>query len=216
MKTGQWRYWVLIVLLVACGVLIHFRDAAGEARVGRAALKEFPAEVGAWRQFGADVRFDAASEAVLRADDYVLRNYYAPGGRVASLYVGYYHTQRTGATYHSPLNCLPGSGWTLDRRGRLRVTPADGSQPFEANRYLVQSGDDRQLLVYWYHGRGRAVASEYWDKLYTVWDSARRRRSDGSMVRVLVPLRGTEEEASAQAAEFAAQAAPHLKRFVPE
>ena len=29
------------------------------------------------------------------------------------LYVGYYGSQRTGATYHSPKNCLPGGGWVF-------------------------------------------------------------------------------------------------------
>ena len=56
---------------------------------------------------------------------------------------------------------------------RVSVTTADGSRSFEVNRYLVQNGNHRELLIYWYQGRGRAVASEYWDKLYTVMDSAR-------------------------------------------
>ncbi|HWW77314.1 MAG TPA: exosortase-associated EpsI family protein, partial [Pyrinomonadaceae bacterium] len=61
-----------------------------------------------------------------------------------------------------------------------------------------------------------AVASEYWDKAYTVFDSIRRRRSDGAMVRVLVPFRGSEQEATAAAAEFAAQVAPALPAYVPD
>src|SRR5438105_10539795 len=216
MKSRGGNLWAMVALLVAGGAVINFWAAAGEARVARHALAEFPAEVGGWRQTGPDARFDAATEAVLRADDYVSRDYAAGDGRAASLYVGYYSTQRTGATYHSPLNCLPGSGWELKEPSTVEIKPADGSPAFEANSYLIEHGGDRQLMVYWYQGRGRAVASEYRDKLYTVLDSIRLRRSDGAMVRVLVPVRGSEAEASEIAAQFAAQVAPNLAPYVPD
>jgi len=217
-KTSRgWHFWALVALLVAAGALVNFYEAAGEARVERRALAEFPRELGEWRQRGPDARFDAATEAVLRADDYVTRDYVSADGRVASLYVGYYRTQRSGATYHSPLNCLPGSGWQLEEPASVEVRPADGSAPFEANRYVISNGPERFLLVYWYQGRGRAVASEYWDKVYTVVDSVRLRRSDGSMVRVLVPAAGrSDEEALRAALDFAGRAAPHLSPHVPD
>jgi len=215
MKSQAKHFWAMLALLVVGGAVVNFWSAAGEARVPRRALAEFPTEVGRWRQVGRDERFDAATEAVLRADDYVSREYVTGDGRAASLYVGYYLTQRTGATYHSPLNCLPGSGWELNEPGTVEVRPANGAPAFEANRYVVQHGSDRQLMVYWYQGRGRAVANEYRDKVYTVLDSIRLRRSDGAMVRLLVPVRGSEAEALESAREFAAQVAPNLAPYVP-
>jgi len=217
MKTRK-QFWVMAALLIFGGAVVNFWAAAGEARAPRRALAEFPAELGGWRQSGSDVRFDAATEAVLRADDYVSRDYAGGAGRTASLYVGYYATQRAGATYHSPLNCLPGSGWTLKEPSTVEVRPADGRAPFEANSYVIEHGADRMLMLYWYQGRGRSVASEYVDKVYTVFDSIRLRRSDGAMVRVLVPFAGgvTEREAAETAAQFAAQVAPNLSAHVPD
>ena len=215
MKTQAKHFWAMLALLVVGGAVVNFWAAAGEARVPRHALAEFPSEVGAWRQFGRDERFDAATEAVLRADDYVSREYAADDGRTASLYVGYYLTQRTGATYHSPLNCLPGSGWELNEPDTVEIKPANGAPAFEANSYVVQHGSDRQLMIYWYQGRGRAVANEYRDKVYTVLDSIRLRRSDGAMVRLLVPVRGSEREALESARQFASQVSPNLAPYVP-
>jgi EpsI family protein len=214
MRSRAAQFWAMAALLILGGAVVNFWSAAGEARVARRPLAEFPAEVGGWRQAGRDVRFDAATEAVLRADDYVSRDYGAEGGRTASLYVGYYGTQRSGATYHSPLNCLPGSGWTLNQPSTVEVKPAGGA-PFTANSYVIEHGQDRMLMLYWYQGRGRAVASEYVDKVYTVFDSIRLRRSDGAMVRVLVPFRGSEREAAETAAQFAAAVAPNLSAYVP-
>jgi EpsI family protein len=210
------HFWAMAALLILGGAVVNFWAAAGEARVSRRALAEFPSKVGGWRQAGRDTRFDAETEAVLRADDYVSRDYAAPGGRTASLYVGYYATQRTGATYHSPLNCLPGSGWTLNKPATVEVRPAGGREPFRANSFVIEHGEDRMLMLYWYQGRGRAVANEYLDKAYTVFDSIRMRRSDGAMVRVLIPFRGSEAEAAAAASEFAAQVAPSLPAYVPD
>ena len=216
MKSRAKHFWAMVALLVAGGAAVNFWAAAGEARVPRRALAEFPAELGGWRQAGPDARFDAETEAVLRADDYVSRDYRSGDGRAASLYVGYYLTQRTGATYHSPLNCLPGSGWELSEPDTVEIAPANGAAAFEANRYVVQHGSDRQLMIYWYQGRGRAVANEYRDKMYTVLDSIRLRRSDGAMVRLLVPVRGSETEAEESARQFASQVAPNLAPYVPD
>ena len=216
MKTRATHFWAMAALLLVGGAVVNFWAAAGEARAPRRALAEFPAEVGGWRRAGADVRFDAATEAVLRADDYVSRDYVGEGNRTASLYVGYYATQRAGATYHSPLNCLPGSGWVLKEPSTVEVRPADGRAPFGANSYVIEHAGDRMLMLYWYQGRGRAVANEYVDKVYTVFDSIRLRRSDGAMVRVLVPFRGSERETAETAAQFAALVAPNLPAYVPD
>jgi EpsI family protein len=211
-----WRFALLLVVLVVSGVAINVWERAGEAHVERRELKDFPTQLGAWRQTGADQRFDQETENVLRADDYVMRNYALPEGRMASFYVGYYATQRNGATYHSPLNCLPGTGWTMTDPERIKIKPAGGAADFEANRYIIQKGSERQLLIYWYQGRGRAVASEYWGKIYTVIDSMKRRRSDGAMVRVMTPVGNSEQEALAAATDLAAQAAPALPAYVPD
>lgn len=208
------RFWILFAVLLLGGVVINLWNRAGEAKVARQALKDFPTHIGAWRQQGSDVRFDSETEKVLRADDYVSRNFEAKGV-IGSLYIGYYVTQRTGATYHSPLNCLPGSGWVMSEGGRITISSANG-RSVQANRYVIQSGSQRALMIYWYQGRGSAVASEYWAKIYTVWDSVRRRRSDGALVRVMVPINGAPADAEKAAIDLASQAAAQLPAFVPD
>jgi EpsI family protein len=215
MKSKKWHFWALLAFLLVGGTVVNLWEHIGEASVVRRELKDFPTALGQWQQRGVDTRFDAQTESVLRADDYLARDFVLPDGRYANFYVGYYETQRNGATYHSPLNCLPGAGWTMNDPETIRITPTGGGAPFEANRYIIQNGDNRQLLVYWYQGRGRTVASEYWGKIYTVVDSVKRRRSDGAMVRVIVPVQKSEQEALALATDLAAQSAPLLPNFVP-
>jgi EpsI family protein len=209
------RFGVLLVVLLLAGVVVNAWSYLGEAHVDRKPLKDFPQSVGSWQRTGTDQIIDDATMKVLRASDYLLRDFRRADGQVANLYVGYYATQRTGATYHSPLNCLPGSGWTLSEPGKATIALSDGST-FVANKYVIQNGDYKSLMIYWYQGRGRNVASEYWGKVYTVFDSVRMRRSDGAMVRVTVPFQGTDEAAAEKTAiDFASTASKVLPEFVP-
>jgi EpsI family protein len=212
-RSSNLRFWLLFIVLILGGAIVNGWERAGEAKVSRKPLKDFPTQIGSWQQQGDDVRFDSETEKVLRADDYVSRNFQS-NGRVASLYVGYYATQRNGATYHSPLNCLPGSGWVMSDGGKMTITPA-GAPAFEANRYVIQNGNQRALMIYWYQGRGNAVASEYWAKIYTVLDSVRRRRSDGALVRVMTPMTNSPADAETSAIELATEASRELPAFVP-
>jgi EpsI family protein len=150
----------------------------------------------------------------LRASDYLLRDYRRNDGQLANLYVGYYASQKDGATFHSPLNCLPGSGWSLTDPARRTITTPQGSS-FQANQYVIENGNQRLAMIYWYQGRGRMVASEYWGKVYTVIDSVRLRRSDAAMIRVTVPIVGPDAASLDAAAEFAGKASEQMAEFVP-
>ena len=214
MSKSSVRFAVLLIAIVAVGVLVNAWAYLGEARVDRKQLKEFPGQVGEWRQARPDEIIDDATLAVLRASDYLLRDYQRTDGQIANFYVGYYASQRDGASFHSPLNCLPGSGWTLSKPGTVMIPLPDGSS-FAANKYVIETGDLRSLMIYWYQGRGRTVASEYWGKIYTVIDSVRMRRSDAAMVRVTVPLGSSEEAALAAATDLSSKTAAALGEYVP-
>ena len=214
MSRSSLRFAVVFVSLLVAGILVNSWAYLGEANVNRKQLRDFPNQLGDWQKNNADQTIDEPTMKVLRASDYLLRDYRRPDGQVANFYVGYYATQRDGASYHSPLNCLPGSGWTLSSPDTVTISRADGTT-FVANKYVIQNGEYKNLMIYWYQGRGRAVASEYWGKVYTVIDSVLRRRSDGALVRVTVPLRDSEAAALASAKDLSAKAATAINEFVP-
>src|SRR5688572_9813712 len=208
------RFAVLFIAIVAVGVVVNAWAYLGEAHVDRKELKDFPEQIGEWRQGRPDQVLDDATLAVLRASDYLLRDYSHANGQTANFYVGYYASQREGASYYSPLNCLPGSGSSLSEPGQVMIPLPDGSS-FAANKYVIENGDYRSMMIYWYQGRGRTVASEYWGKIYTVIDSVRLRRSDAAMVRVTVPLGSSEEAALAAATDLSSKTAAALGEYVP-
>jgi len=214
-RAANSKYWLLLGVLLTGGVFINWFQQRSEAEVERKPLAQLPEILGEWRQKGDEMRFPSSIESVLRASDYTQRYYSSPDGRMANLYVGYYASQRTGASYHSPQNCLPGAGWVMREPQMVEiVTPA--GKTFTANRYRIENGTFDEIMIYWYQGRGRAEASEYRDKINTVWDSFLRRRSDGAMVRVMTSVGGNEQSATKAAIDLSARLADNLGEFVPD
>jgi len=209
------KYWLLVIILLSGGIFINWFQQRGEMEVQRKPLAEIPLSLGDWRQKGDEIRFGEQTESVLRVSDYTMREYFSPAGRLANVYVGYYASQRSGATYHSPQNCLPGAGWVMKQPEYIEIKTPRGKS-FKANRYIIENGVYKEVLIYWYQGRGRFEASEYQDKLNTIWDSVLRRRSDGAMVRVMTSVGGDETAATAAAVDLSAQTADLLSVYIPE
>jgi EpsI family protein len=94
-----------------------------------------------------------------------------------------------------------------------------GSKDQTINRVIIQNGLDRQFVLYWYQSHGRIVASEYWSKFYLVADAMRLNRTDGSIVRVVTPIRGEGEEAEqraeTEALRFVREMFPLLNDYLP-
>lgn len=211
--SSSMRFGSLLVLLVFAAATVNWLSLRGEVSVARQPLSSLPTTLGKWNQKGEERRFDAQTESVLRATDYTMRDYRS-GDRTANVYVGYYESQRGGATYHSPKNCLPGSGWVMKDPETVEIRTPSG-EVFEANRFIIETGNYRAVMIYWYQGRGRIEASEYVDKFNTVLDSVLKRRTDGSMVRVMTSIGRDESAAMAAAIDISAHLADSLNPLIP-
>lgn len=207
---------IALTAMFALGFGLLVRADRPEPVAPRSTFDQFPMQLGEWRGVK-EAPYSKEILAILGVDDYMARAYFAPDRTGVGLYVGYYSTQRQGDTMHSPQNCLPGAGWEPVSNSMFPITVNDGatqaSRSIEVNRYVIRKGLDRQLVLYWYQAHGCVVASEYWSKFYLIRDAVRMNRTDGAMVRVIVPIPGTS---SGQAAEGERQAEALAVKFVQE
>lgn len=167
---------------------------------------------------GRDIEISKSEQAVAGMTNYLMRHYRRPdradgGDYDYSVYVGYYASQRQGRTIHSPKNCLPGAGWEALASTTATVETADG--PATVNRYLLKRKDQAALVLYWYQGRGRIESNEYRVKWDLLRDAALNGRSDEALVRIIVPLTSTEEEAAAIAMAVARNVVPAVAQALP-
>ena len=197
------RALVAAVLVSAMTIVVSGR------RVRPAAQPDFSSlaySIGAWR--GADAEpLDDESRAILGADQYVLRTYHGAAGD-AGLYIAYYATQKPGVSIHSPLHCLPGTGWEPLDTSRVDVSTLGG--PVQVNRLLARKNLDQALVLYWYQLEDRMVASDFMSRLYLAGRGMAGGRSDAALVRIVVPVSGSEAAADRTAENFARDLVPAL------
>lgn len=211
------RAWIVFACLVSGWAMIA-RAQRTEPVAIRRPFATFPARLGEWTTVEQQT-LEPDVLRVLGVDDYLTRIYADQAHAGVGLYVGFWATQQQGDTIHSPLNCLPGAGWEPLSKSFTRVAVA-GSHDLNVNRYLIQKGLDKQLVVYWYQSHGRVVASEYWSKFYLVADSVRLHKTDAAIVRIIAPVLSDdpagEHHAEQLAVRFAQVLYPTLSTYLPQ
>jgi exosortase D (VPLPA-CTERM-specific) len=209
--------------VVAGGVLVAFVVTSfvlprpAESFPARATFVEYPMLLGDWH--GQRDSLDAIYTDELKFDDYLLANYTDPSGHPVNLYMAYYNSQRKGEAVHSPRSCLPGGGWQLrDFNQRTLSNVKIDGRPLRVNRTLIELGNQRQLVYYWFQQRGRVITNEFVVKWYLFWDALTRHRTDGALVRLIValPPASSEAEADQRLTDLASRMAPTLTRYVPD
>jgi EpsI family protein len=180
-------------------------------------LAQLEPSFGGWQQVQ-EHPIEQEVQDVLKADDVLNRSYAGSSAPVgANLFVAFFKTQRSGVAPHSPKNCLPGSGWTATVSDIIKVDNVPGrTEPLETNRYIVQRGEAKSLVLYWYQSRDRTVASEYTAKFFVVADAMRYNRTDTALVRVVVPLPANDPEMGERAAlDFVRAVYAPLRKHFP-
>ena len=207
--------WIASALLVGFWGL-HIAFASAQIQPARKTLDAFPTVIGDWKGEKSYLRQEILDK--LWADDYTqihFRN--EKTGDVLLVFIPYYEYQGTRHTAHSPVSCLIGGGFAPRSR---KILQKEFPPPFgtvEIRQMVFEK--DRQLLLsnYWFQQRGRIIVSEYWNKWYMFWDSITKRRTDGALVRLEMPLRQGQDVGIAQAVidAFIAEFMPVLDDYIP-
>lgn len=209
---GSVRSSLTAGLLLAAFVLLQTMSH-GEANVQHRSLRDLPYALGSWA--GRDDPLPAQEVRSLGVTEYVNRYYFGSSAEPVQVYVGYYATQRTGDTIHSPKNCLPGAGWDPVRSGYATIQLASG-QDIVVNEYVIQQDQNKQLVLYWYQGRGRVIASEYKAKFWMIVDAVKRNRTDSALVRFVTPMDDGEDTARSRLVVFTKTMFPSLDGLIPK
>jgi len=220
LKSGPAR--IVTALLLIQAALVYSAFARPEIIPPSRPLEEIPGNFGTWHLVQTGV-IEQEILDVLKADD-ILNGMYCTsrspectktGEGSAGLFVAAFRTQRTGKAPHSPKNCLPGSGWVRISSGELPIDVGRG-EPISVNRYVVASGSQQSLVLYWYQSRDRVVADEFKAKLWVIRDAIRLNRTDTALVRVVVPIVNRDEaKAEATATDFVKSFYSTLLEYLP-
>jgi len=214
------RIVILSLFMLASAAVIAYASRQ-EIIPLRQSLNGLPMQISDWKgQRSSDMSQRIVD--LLGVDEYVMRAYYRSDSTPVSLYIGYYESQQTGASIHSPMNCLPGSGWVPVKNERISI-PVNNGNMIEVNRITIEKSGVSQVVIYWYQSQGRVVASEYMGKIYAVLDALRTRRTDAALVRIISTVSGdglskadAEAKAEKSAIEFTQALFPLLSDYLPD
>jgi exosortase D (VPLPA-CTERM-specific) len=209
----------IVILLVSLIPLQNVMVKRQELVPDRLELNSLPLMIDNW--IGKESRLDKDVLDALRVNDYFIANYQNENkSNVVNLYIAYYNSQRKGASVHSPKTCLPGGGWEIAEfeRKLLQNINAYPNTNLEVNRVVIQNGDVKQLVYYWFQQRGRVITNEYLLKWYLFQDAITRNRTDGSLVRVIANISSSDniEKVETEMQAFIARLAPSLPAYIPE
>ncbi len=159
----------------------------------RKTFENFPTAFGDWQ--GEKLYLEENTLKSLWSDDYVQISFHnQKTGDNIYLLVPYYKYQATRHTVHSPVSCLVGGGYAPLSR---KIITKEFPEPFGTVkiRQMYLAKNDRKLLTnYWFQQRGRIIVSEYTHKIYLFLDSITKRRTDGALVRIEMPLKDPDIE----------------------
>lgn len=216
------RFWaVLVFMSAALFMLVHRGDADNVPP--SEPLHLMPTMIDG--MVSQDLPLEDDVLAVLGKGDFLNRIYTVAPSAISptshraapiSLFIGYFATQRTGQSIHSPQHCLPGAGWTFDSSDYTTLEDIHGNR-FQVGEYVISNGESKQFVIYWYQAHGRSIANEYKAKAYMLADAIRYNRTDGALVRVITPISATERvsDARERAIRFTAHMTPYLPQFIP-
>ncbi len=207
-----------LAVLAAIAALQNLPERSENA-VPRDSFALFPRQIGDWRQVGPQQFLSTDVAAALEADDYLQIDLVPKGSSDSGigLFMAWYDDQSKGGV-HSPEICLPGDGWEIAWLERTDITAQIGSAtPFEINKAIIQKGEVRMMVYYWFEQKGRRIAWDFEAKYWLMVDGIRTGRTDGALVRLTTPIHNRESEATAEARlnDMVLALVPKLSRFIP-
>jgi EpsI family protein len=193
-------------------------DRTVDASIERDGFHLFPREIGGWQQVGPPEILDQRTAQALGADDYHSVQLTNPSMAAnVGLFMAWYADQSRGGV-HSPEICLPGGGWEIAWLERSDITERLGAdRPFNLNRAIIQKGETRMMVYYWFQQRERRIAWDIAAKFWLMVDGITTGRTDGALIRLTTPIgRGeSDEEAEARLFDALQDLMNPLPRFIP-
>ena len=206
------RYLIIIVLLSGTIFYSQLRSDGKPVPIVKT-LEDFPKQIGSWS--GETHRFSQDVYDKLGVDDSVLMNYKNDNEDTISMYIGYYESQKQGEIIHSPKNCMLGSGWQPIDISEIDISL--DSRKIPVMKMILEKKSQKMVVLYWYQSGNRAIANEYIQRLYFIFDSIRYNRTNAAFVRFTSPvLSGNYENTVQLLTNFIKMTIPILDDFLPK
>lgn len=199
------RRYILILLgmtLLAKGAL-SLSGSDWKTTVPSVNLNRIPTTILSWDS--TDIKLDSNAYKMLSPDAYIWRSYLSDREPPVDFLVIFGHSKNT---FHSPGFCLPGSGWQVIRKESILFDYGDGRLPMTL--FEIQKGEQRRLVLFSFLAGNQGTTSLIQHNWNLLVNRVLHRSEGGAMIRMIIPLVGTEKHTLESGKRFAKIALPAL------
>jgi len=207
------KYYLLIILLLLAqlGVYLVAHSSSATPSDPAADVSALPLNFFTWE--GYDGQLDDVSLEMLNPEAYIFRDYITQTrDKGLNLTIIYGHAK---SNFHSPALCFLGSGWMISKKGKAVIEAGDPShkKQYEMTRLQIDNSNNRRSLVFYtFLTPGKSTASWSNFQMQFLIQRLKGRRPRGALLRVVIPVTTTEEDARKVAEKFLTDADPYLKK----
>jgi len=217
-SSSQRPFLVALAVVAIATVWVFLLPQRVENTPDRKMFSEFPGQSGNWS--GRRIALESDILEKLKLTDYIQSDYLKEGEVLpVNFYIAWYRSQRSTASIHSPLACIPGAGWIFDSFSQIEVPGVRhvSGMPLRVNRAVIRKGKISQLVYYWYDGRNRNLTNEYSERAHIFGDLILHSRSDGALIRVVTYLPSADQipAADQRLQQFLQDFYPLIPAYVP-
>ena len=212
------RQVLFSILTLACLTILIHLPIGGKQIPLRKNFEDFPTVIGRWK-YDRDSKDNDTILRLAGAHSYLARKYRDYSGHEIRLYTGYVEKQTEGREAIVGIQDYlgePFEGWlTLDQNVDLLGIPGYPKNGINVNRYVIQNGPKKQLILYWYQIGGKFTASKYWAKISLLFNAIFKNRREGAFIYLSTPVTRSVDISQKNVADFGKQVIPILTDYLP-
>ncbi len=207
------RYSILIGLLSIVTIITYFLSNDVPAQQKTVYAKQLPLFVNGWT--GEDIEVNNRTLEILETNDVLMRDYKKDQDPPVQLCIVYASSNRK--VSHPPEICYSGSGWSLEEKRPVVFSIKSDEYPeFSAIKLIIEKGDQKQLVLYWYKCKSEYATNYYRQQINIVKNEIITGKSTSGMVRISTPVVNNDENiAMMRAQRFSMNMLPLITKYLP-
>jgi EpsI family protein len=169
-------------------------------------MAAFPGVIGDWKS--SDLPISERDYQILETRNLIMREYTNSKGDAVTLYIIYSENNRK--VVHPPELCLTGGGQSIEDKNSVQI----GN--IRAVKLLMQQGDSRQLVLYWFKAGNLNTDRYVKQQLKVVFDLLRGKKTSSALIRITTTVKdGDNQAALALLKGFVLEIESLLPKYVP-
>ena len=208
------RFILATIILSVCLLFVYKQILFPPEKI-HTPKDELPSQILEWNS--AKVVFDKEVLSVLNSDKIIYRSYYKNGGPPISIFIAYYDTLEKTDFSHSPIVCLTGQGWQIEKITEKEI-PISLSNPskIRVNQMIQQKSDTTMVALYWYQSPDHAYSNRGVQKLSLFMDRLLGKHDNNAFISLnfIVPSGMPTEKVNVYLNSFVQALYPEIKRVL--